>query len=80
MYWCSRKQKRLPQTKSFPSESTPFSPTNFKASRPKEIVLIPIIPNLVHLNTSDINDNTSSSSSTTNDSSKKLRKNLLQQR
>jgi len=78
MYWCSRQQRKS-KGKSPPSESTPFSTDNIKTDRPKEITLIPILPKL-HLDTSDINENTSSSSSTT-DSTKKLRKkNLLQQR
>jgi len=75
MYWCSRKQRTL-KTKSSPSELTPFST---EINRPKEIKLIPILPNL-HLDTSDINENTSSSSSTTDSTKTLRRKNLLQQR
>jgi hypothetical protein len=78
MYWCSRKQRTL-KTKSPPSELTPFSTDNIKTNRPKEIKLIPILPNL-HLDTSDINENTSSSSSTTDSTKTLRRKNLLQQR
>jgi len=78
MYWCSRQQQRLLKPKSQPSELTPFSSVNTKTDRPKEITLIPFIPNLVHIDTSDITGNTSSSSSTIDSTEKLRKKNLLQ--
>ncbi|CAF1424981.1 unnamed protein product [Adineta steineri] len=87
VYWCSKQQQqqhRLLKNQPEPSELTPFSSTNNRILKPKEITLFPIAHKFADLHASDITNDTyslSSTSSSEHHTAKTSRnKNLLQRR